>query len=54
MSENFDKRDFVYIEADDAYRCPAGEKLIHRGSSLKDGMRKSTLTRAESQLRVTG
>ena len=35
----YDKRDFVYIEADDAYRCPAGEKLIHRGSSLKDGMR---------------
>jgi len=35
----YDKRDFVYIEADNAYRCPAGERLIYRGSSLKDGMR---------------
>ena len=35
----YGKRDFVYIEADNAYRCPAGERLIYRHSSLKDGMR---------------
>ena len=35
----YDKRDFVYIEADNEYRCPAGERLIHRHSSLEDGMR---------------
>jgi transposase len=35
----YDKRDFVYIEADNAYRCPAGEKLIHRGSSQEDGLK---------------
>jgi len=35
----FDKRDFVYVEADNAYRCPAGERLIHRHSSQEDGMK---------------
>jgi transposase len=35
----YDKRDFVYIEADNKYRCPAGERLIYRHSSLRDGMR---------------
>ena len=33
----FDKRDFVYIEADDTYRCPAGERAIHRFASIEDG-----------------
>ena len=33
----FDKRDFVYIEANDEYRCPAGEQLIHRDSSQRMG-----------------
>ena len=35
----FDKRDFIYIEADDEYRCPAGERLIYRYSSSEDGMK---------------
>ena len=35
----YDKRDFVYIEANNEYRCPAGERLIHRGSSQEDGMK---------------
>jgi hypothetical protein len=26
----FDKRDFIYIEANDEYRCPAGERLRRR------------------------
>lgn len=34
----FDKRDFIYIEADDTYRCPAGEVLPQRHSSIEDGM----------------
>ena len=35
----FDKRDFIYVEANDEYRCPAGEQLIHRYSSSEDGMK---------------
>lgn len=35
----FDKRDFIYMEADDEYRCPAGERLIYRYSSSEDGMK---------------
>ena len=35
----YDKRDFVYIEQENEYRCPAGERLIHRYSSLEDGMK---------------
>jgi len=34
----FDKRDFVYIEADDAFRCPAGERAIHRFSRVEAGL----------------
>ena len=26
----FGKQDFVYLAADDAYRCPAGERLTYR------------------------
>jgi hypothetical protein len=35
----FDKRDFIYIEANNEYRCPAGEHLKYRYSSSEDGMK---------------
>jgi len=31
----FDKRDFIYIAKDDEYQCPAGERAIHRFSTLE-------------------
>src|SRR5262249_44046658 len=34
----FDKRDFVYIEADNAYRCPAGERAIYRFTRVEAGL----------------
>jgi transposase len=34
----FDKRDFQYIEHDDEYRCPAGQRAIRRFSTVEDGM----------------
>jgi Transposase DDE domain len=34
----FDKRDFHYIERDDEYRCPAGQRAIRRFSTVEDGM----------------
>jgi transposase len=33
--EFFDKREFVYEEADDTYRCPGGEVLSFRGQSAE-------------------
>jgi transposase len=33
----FDKSDFVYNEADDTYRCPAGERAIHRMAVVEKG-----------------
>jgi transposase len=35
----YDKRDFVYIEQDNEYRCPAGNRLIYHHSSIEDGMK---------------
>ena len=35
----YDKRDFVYIAEDNAYRCPAGESLTYRHSSMEDGLK---------------
>ena len=35
----YDKRDFVYIEADNEYLCPAGKRLIYHHSSVEDGMK---------------
>ena len=35
----FDKRDFVYIPEDDAYRCPAGQRAIRRFTTIENGMR---------------
>ena len=34
----FDKRDFVYIAADDEYRCPAGKRAIWRMTTVEHGM----------------
>ena len=33
----FGKQDFVYVDADDAYRCPAGEQLTYRFTGLENG-----------------
>src|SRR6266436_1831778 len=33
----FGKQDFVYVAADDVYRCPAGDKLTYRYASEEDG-----------------
>jgi len=34
----FGKQDFVYIAADDEYRCPAGQRLIRHYTTVEDGM----------------
>src|SRR5205823_14687933 len=34
----FDKQDFVYIAADDEYRCPAGQRAIKRLTTIEYGM----------------
>ena len=34
----FDKRDFIYIARDDEYRCPAGERAIHRFTTVENGL----------------
>ena len=34
----FGKQDFVYLAEDDAWRCPAGEKLTRRFTSVEKGM----------------
>jgi transposase len=33
----FGKQDFVYVAADDFYRCPAGERLTYRYTNEEDG-----------------
>src|SRR5437773_200555 len=33
----FGKQDFVYVAADDVYRCPAGERLTYRCKNVEDG-----------------
>src|SRR5680860_1437664 len=33
----FGKQDFVYVAADDVYRCPAGERLPYRFSGIEKG-----------------
>ena len=35
----FGKQDFVYVAADDVYRCPAGERLTYRFTGEEDGKR---------------
>ncbi|MET3435530.1 hypothetical protein ABIC44_000181 [Sphingomonas sp. 1185] len=34
----FGKQDFVYLEQENVYRCPAGEDLIYRYTSVEAGM----------------
>jgi transposase len=34
----YDKSDFVYLEVEDAYRCPAGERAIRRTSGVQNGL----------------
>ena len=34
----FNKADFIYIAKDDEYQCPAGERAIHRFTTVEDGM----------------
>ncbi len=34
----FTKRDFVYLAKDDGYRCPAGERAIHRFTTVEHDM----------------
>lgn len=34
----FDKRDFIYIANSDEYRCPPGQRAIHRMSTIEHGM----------------
>jgi len=34
----FGKPDFVYLEQENVYRCPAGEDLIYRYTSVEDGL----------------
>jgi transposase len=34
----FGKQDFVYVADDDVYRCPAGETLTRRFTSVENGM----------------
>ena len=33
----FGKQDFVYLAADDVYRCPAGERLIYHYTNVEEG-----------------
>ncbi|MEP7155690.1 MAG: IS1182 family transposase [Betaproteobacteria bacterium] len=33
----FDKQDFIYIAADNQYRCPANERAIHRFTTIEKG-----------------
>jgi transposase len=33
----FDKRDFIYDERSDVYRCPAGQTAIYRFTAVEDG-----------------
>jgi transposase len=34
----FDKQDFIYVSADDEYRCPAGERAIRRFTTIENGL----------------
>ena len=34
----FDKQDFIYIASDDEYRCPAGQRVIKRFTTIEHGM----------------
>ncbi len=34
----FGKQDFVYLAAEDVYRCPAGERLVYRFTNQENGL----------------
>lgn len=34
----FDKQDFIYVAADDEYRCPAGQRAIRRFTTVEAGL----------------
>lgn len=34
----FDKQDFIYVAADDEYRCPAGQRAIRRFTTVEKGL----------------
>lgn len=38
----FDRTDFIYDGKQDVYRCPAGQELVHRFTSLEKGLTLST------------
>jgi transposase len=38
----FDKQDFIYVTADNEYRCPAGQRAIYRFTSLEAGLSTDT------------
>ena len=38
FERRFDKRDFIYIAKDDEYRCPAGERAVHRYTREENGL----------------
>ena len=44
----FSKADFIYIAKDDEYQCPAGERAIHRFTTVEDGMTAATGTGAQA------
>jgi hypothetical protein len=35
----FEKQDFIYVAADDEYRCPAGERATWRMTTIEHGLR---------------
>jgi hypothetical protein len=39
LEGRFGKQDFVYLPAEDAYRCPAGEKLTYRFTAEEHGQK---------------
>lgn len=43
----YDKRDFVFVEKDNEYQCPAGKRLAYRHSFIEDGMRINTYYRTD-------
>ena len=47
----FGKQDFVYVAADDEYRCPAGQRLTFRYEGVQDGKMLRRYWRVEGRLR---
>ena len=49
----FGKQDFVYVAADDVYRCPAGEQLTYHYSHVENGkMQRRYLTNARADCKL--